>query len=381
VSEESIRIVIAGGGTGGHVQPAIAVSEVLRQRTDVQLTWIGSSTGVEKDSAREREIPFRAIPTGKLRRYFSLRTIADAFRIPAGILRARLHIGEIRPDVIFSTGGFVSVPTVVAGWLAGIPVVTHEQTATIGLANKINARVADRVALAYQGTRELIPFASDRIVVTGNPVRSELHDGNSERARQDLGFPEKMPVIYVTGGSLGAQALNATIRSIIPGLVHKTCIIHQCGPAAMNGDYPRLLETRAGLPAELQHRYVVRELIGRELADIYSLADLVIGRSGGGTVAELALLGKPSILIPLPGTSSDEQTRNARILADAGAAILIPQLELSPERLLQHILTLIEDRPRLERMSLDARSVAQPNAAAMLADEILMLARSTGSRH
>lgn len=379
MTDRQTRIVIAGGGTGGHVQPAIAVASVLRQRAPVALTWIGSSSGIEQETARSQEILFHAIPTGKLRRYFSLHTILDAVRIPFGILRARLLLRSLKPDVVFSTGGFVSVPTVVAAWLAGIPIVTHEQTATIGLANKINARLADRIALAYVQTGELLPNAGDRLVVTGNPVRGELSGGDGERGRSALGFSDALPIIYITGGSLGAQAINQTIQQSLPELVKSAQIVHQCGPAAMNGDYPRLLEARANLPTDLRDRYVVRERIRPELADIYACTDLVIGRSGGGTVAELALLGKPSILIPLPGTSSDEQTRNAQVLANAGGAILLPQSELSPERLTHQVAALIADPDHRAKMANAAKSVAMPDAAQRLAQEILTLATESDS--
>ncbi len=379
MTDRPTRIVIAGGGTGGHVQPAIAVSSVLRQRADVELTWIGSSGGIEKQTASEQQILFHAIPTGKLRRYFSIHTLLDAIRIPFGILRARLLLRSLQPDVVFSTGGFVSVPTVVAAWMAGIPSITHEQTATIGLANKINARLADRIALAYTQTRELLSSAGDRVIITGNPVRGGLKSGDSDRGLTLFGFTRDLPVVYVTGGSLGAQAVNQTIQKAIPDLVQHAQVIHQCGPAAANGDYPRLLETRKALPTDVQSRYVVRERIGEELANIYACADLVIGRSGGGTVAELALLGKPSILVPLPGTSSDEQTRNARVLADVDASILIPQIELSPERLVNQLRELLSDPERLAKMSDAARSVAMPDAAERLADEILQLASAKKS--
>jgi UDP-N-acetylglucosamine--N-acetylmuramyl-(pentapeptide) pyrophosphoryl-undecaprenol N-acetylglucosamine transferase len=375
VSERPIRILIAGGGTGGHVQPAIAVAPELRQRENVELSWIGSSGGVERDIAAEQQIQFLSIPTGKLRRYFSLHTFLDAVRIPFGVLRARLHLRTVQPDVVFSTGGFVSVPTVVAAWMAGIPVITHEQTATIGLANKINARLADRIALAYEATRKLIDHAGDRVIITGNPVRAELIEGDPKRAREEFRLPDDLPIIYVTGGSLGAQAVNQTIQQMIPELVEQAIVIHQCGPAAVNGDLPRLQQTRLNLPEQLQQRYVVRERIGPELADVYAAADLVIGRSGGGTVAELALLGKPSILVPLPGTSSDEQTRNARILADAGGAVVIPQSELSATRLAGEVSQLLSDPDRRASMSLSASSVAQPDAATKLAEEILKLAQ------
>ncbi|MEX2426535.1 MAG: undecaprenyldiphospho-muramoylpentapeptide beta-N-acetylglucosaminyltransferase [Thermomicrobiaceae bacterium] len=370
-----VHITIAGGGTGGHVQPAIAVADVLLSEEDVELSWIGSSTGIEQQSATERGIPFVSIPTGKLRRYFSLYTLTDALRIPLGIVRARMHLRRLQPDVIYSTGGFVSVPTVVAGWMAGIPVITHEQTATIGLANKINARLSNRIALAFEATRSLVPANSDKIVVTGNPVRGALVAGNPVTGREAFGLPDGLPLVYVTGGSLGAQAINETVRILIPDLVRDACIVHQCGPAAGNGDYPRLIEARNALPGELRERYVVRERIGAELADLYAAADLVVGRSGAGTVAELALLGKPSILIPLPGTASDEQTQNARILASAGAALLLHQAELTPTVLLSQISALLNDAKGRMEMAAAARSVAQPDAARLLAREILDLAR------
>lgn len=375
-----VRIVIAGGGTGGHVQPAIAVASALRQQANVDLDWIGSTGGVERDIAATQDIRFHSIPAGKLRRYFSLYTFLDAFRIPLGILRARLHLRSIRPDVVYSTGGFVSVPTVVAAWLAGIPVITHEQTATIGLANKINARLADRIALAYQETSGLLGHARDRITITGNPVRAELIHGDPTRARQSFNLPQDLPIIYVTGGSLGAQAINQAVQAIIPELLERAVVIHQCGPAAVNGDLPRLQQTRLDLPGHLQRRYVVRERIGPELADIYAAADIVIGRSGGGTVAELALLGKPSILIPLPGTSSDEQTRNAQVLADAGGAVLLPQSELTPQRLLEEVIRILGDADQRSSMSLSASSVAQLDAAELLAAEILSLAEKSSTR-
>jgi UDP-N-acetylglucosamine--N-acetylmuramyl-(pentapeptide) pyrophosphoryl-undecaprenol N-acetylglucosamine transferase len=377
LAEVPVRIVIAGGGTGGHVQPAIAVIRELKAIANVELLWIGSSNGYEVGVAREDEIEFRAIPTGKLRRYISIHTAIDTVRVPAGIVRARIHLRSFRPDVIFSTGGFVSVPTVVAGWLAGIPIITHEQTATIGLANRINARFANRIALAYERTATLLENYRERTVITGNPVRPELLDGDAERARQELGIEPDIPIIYITGGSLGAQALNNAVRSTIPKILDHAAVIHQCGPASINGDLPRLLETRQSLSNSIQSRYVVRERFGSELADIYAAADIIIGRAGAGTVAELALLGKPSILVPLPGAAGDEQTRNAETLSDRGGAILLAQSELSGKRLRTEIENLLKDRDRLRKMSEGARSVAQPGAARLLASEILDLARSS----
>jgi UDP-N-acetylglucosamine--N-acetylmuramyl-(pentapeptide) pyrophosphoryl-undecaprenol N-acetylglucosamine transferase len=287
VNANPLKIVIAGGGTGGHVQPAVAVATKLREMADVDLTWIGSNAGVERGAATVRGIPFYSIPTGKLRRYLSLYTVSDAVRIPFGILRARMLLRSIHPDVVFSTGGFVSVPTVISAWLAGIPIITHEQTATVGLANRINARFADRIALAFEATTAEFPGQRHRLVVTGNPVRPELLGGDGERARRELNLPDDRPVIYVTGGSLGARAINNTVRTLIPELIRASVVIHQCGPSSANGDFPRLLEQRQLLPADLRQRYVVRERLGDELAHVYALADLVVGRGGAGPLGAI----------------------------------------------------------------------------------------------
>lgn len=372
----ALRIVIAAGGTGGHIQPAVATLQALRQRIPVEPLWIGSHTGFEADAAAAEGVPFRRIATGKLRRYVSLHTPVDALRIPLGILQALRILRAARPDVVFSTGGFVSVPTVVAARLLKIPTLSHEQTAIIGLANRINARFCDVLALAY-------PIAATRLgrartLVTGNPVRASLRHGDPEGIRQ-LGLDPAQPLVYVTGGALGAQAINQAVRATLPELLPHTQILHQCGPSTANGDYPRLLAAREALPAELQDRYVVVERLGEELPAVYAAADLIVGRAGAGTVAEIATLGKPAIFIPLPRAGGDEQMRNARMLADADAAILLPQTELRPERLVTEIRGLIDAPERLRIMGERALAQSHDGAADRLADAVLALAGRTSS--
>lgn len=373
--KEGLRLAITGGGTGGHVLPALAVVDDLRQRGALaDLIWIGSSEGVESQAADEAGIRFFAIPTGKLRRYLSLRNLTDAARIPLGVLAARRALAAFRPDVVLSTGGFVSVPAVVAA--RGIaPVLTHEQTAILGLANRINARFADVLAISHSQTESLAARLHGCVVVTGNPIRTSLTAGDRSRGLQHLGFEADLPVVYVTGGARGASPINQRIAALLPGILEQAQIVHQTGPLSANADASNLSERKETLPEAVRHRYHVVEFLGEELPDIYAVADLVVGRAGAGTIAELAYVGLPAILVPLPGARGDEQAVNARVLGDIGAAVVIDQQNATPERLQMEILALLEDPDRRARMATAARTIARPDAAARLTEELLSLAR------
>jgi UDP-N-acetylglucosamine--N-acetylmuramyl-(pentapeptide) pyrophosphoryl-undecaprenol N-acetylglucosamine transferase len=370
------RLLIAGGGTGGHVLPALAVLEELARRGQRgEVLWLGSAAGLEREAAARAGIPFRAIPTGKLRRYLSIHTATDAVRIPAGVAAAWRQVRRFRPDVVFSTGGFVSVPSVIAA-ARSTPMLTHEQTAILGLATRINARFADVLAVSYEQTAQRAAAIHRRVVVTGNPVRASLANGDAARALSRFGFDQERPVLYVTGGARGASPLNDRLAALLPGLLDRVQVVHQTGPASANPDAARLAAERARWPTELQNRYQVVEFVGDELADLYAVASLIVGRAGAGTVAELAMLGKPAVLIPLPGTGGDEQTHNARLLAEAGGAILISQAEATPERLGALLRELLADPVRLSEMSAKARTVGRSDAASRLTDELLALART-----
>ena len=375
MSDNPLRLIIAGGGTGGHVLPAIAVIDELRQRQAIaDLLWIGSHTGLERDAAAAAGVPFASIETGKLRRYFALQTVTDAARIPIGLAQARRLVRRFQPTVVFSTGGFVSVPTVVAA-RGRAPVLTHEQTAILGLATRINARFANTVATSYERTARTASELHPRVLVTGNPVRASLVTGDRGRGRAHWQFDEALPLIYVTGGSLGASPLNQRVSALLPDLLDHALVLHQAGAAAANHDAAELERRRASWPEARQQRYRVVEFVGPELADVYAAADLVVSRAGAGTVAELAYLGKPSILVPLPGTGGDEQTHNARLLAELGGAVLLPQSEATPDRLRSEILGLLASPERRVSMAAAARSVGRTDAAARLADAILNLHR------
>ena len=369
-----IRLVIAGGGTGGHVLPAVAVVEEIRRRDlPIELLWIGGHSGVEREIAEANSIPFTAIQTGKLRRYLSPQTVTDMMRIPVGITQAFRKLRAFQPDVIFGTGGAVSFPTIFAGARLA-PILTHEQTAQIGVSNKMAARFADVFAVAFEETAHLARLRHGHVVVTGNPVRSSILGGSREAGLQRYGFTEEAPILYVTGGARGASPVNTRVEAMLPGILDHVQILHQAGPASANDDVARLRSLRESWPETLRRRYHVEEFIRDEIADVYAMSSLVLARSGAGTVTELGRVGLPSILIPLPGTWGDEQRKNAALLANVDAAVVVDQKDATPEKLESVILDLVRSPERLRAMSDAALTVGDPEAASKLLDELLKLA-------
>ena len=375
VGDRPLRLIIAGGGTGGHVLPAVAVLEELaRRQIQLDCLWVGSADGVERRAATDAGIPFRAVQTGKLRRYPSLKTARDAARIPVGIVQAARIIRGFRPDVILSTGGFVSVPTVVGARRSG-PIVTHEQTAILGLATRINLRFGCTLAISYPETALIARGMARRVELTGNPIRASLQGGDAERGRAAFGLSSDLPILTVMGGAKGATPVNQRVRDLLPGLLDHVQVVHQTGPAADgNDDATELAALRSSWPEEIRRRYVVRDFIREEMPDVYAMTDLVLARAGAGTVAELAGLGLPSILIPLPHAGGDEQTRNADVLARAGAAVMLRQDDATPDRLHETILAILNDPVRRQGMADTARSLGNPDAAARLTDLLIELA-------
>lgn len=372
-NQSPLRLVIAGGGTGGHVLPAVAVVEAIRRRgIPTEMLWIGGRNGVERELAERNGIPYTSIQTGKLRRYLALETVTDMARIPIGIAQTFRALRRFGPDVIFSTGGNVSFPTVLAGSRT-TPIITHEQTAQIGVANRMASRFADVFAVSFEETAQLARQRHGHVVVTGNPVRSSILGGSREAGLKRFDFSPDLPVLYVTGGARGASPLNERIEALLPELLDCVQILHQAGPASANPDVARLSALRATWPESAQRRYHITEFIRDEIADVYAMADLVLARAGAGTVAELARVGLPSILIPLPGTWGDEQTKNAKMLADAGAAEIIVQTEATPARLRETVLAILQDSQRRTAMGAAATTIGEPNAAERLLDEILKL--------
>jgi UDP-N-acetylglucosamine--N-acetylmuramyl-(pentapeptide) pyrophosphoryl-undecaprenol N-acetylglucosamine transferase len=382
---KTIKILVTGGGTGGHVSPALAVIQTLQETAQgadwtPEFRYIGSRGGVEKGLVEAAGIPFVGVQSGKLRRASSLRglltlkNLADAFRVPIGVGEALNEVRRFRPDVVLATGGYVSVPPVIAAGLLRLPVLIHEQTVQIGLANRIAACFATRIALTFDGSAsELPPRLRRKSFVTGNPVRQAIFGGDKTNAVARLGFDptdNALPTLYVTGGALGAQSINRAVESILPELLLSYRVVHQCGEK--DGD--RMAQFASALPVSLAKRYYATPFVGVEIADIFALADLVVARSGAGTVTEVAAVGKAALFIPLVPTGGDEQTRNAKRLVDAGAAVLLPSKDLDGPRLLSEIQALLSDPVRLSAMGQAATTLATPRAAYDLALAILEMA-------
>ena len=365
--EEALRrltpvdVVIAGGGTGGHTSPGLAVAALLRERSRT-CAWIGSRSGIEAQQVPRSGIPYVAISTGKLRRYWAWQNVADLLvNVPVGTLSVLRILRTLRPRVVFGTGGFVALPVVFAAALLRLPVVLHEQTAVPGLANRIGARFARRIAVTFPDRAGRFPAA--RVVVTGNPLRPELRAGSRSSAIARFQLDPAVPLVYVTGGAQGAHRINRVVGEALAPLAEQAQLIHQCGDNPVTGDRQWLEDRRAALPAALARRYTIMPYIGVELAGIYAAAALVVARAGAGTVNECCQLGMPALYVPLPGTRGDEQTENARIVERLGGAVVLPQSMLTTERLVREVRALLADPAGLKQMGEHARTLAVPDAA------------------
>ncbi|MBC7805692.1 MAG: UDP-N-acetylglucosamine--N-acetylmuramyl-(pentapeptide) pyrophosphoryl-undecaprenol N-acetylglucosamine transferase [Akkermansiaceae bacterium] len=389
-----VRILVTGGGTGGHVSPALAVVQTLRKWAETpgavfspEFLYLGSETGIESKLAREADIPFRSVATGKLRRsskgilgLVTAANLRDALRVPVGIGESFTAVRAFKPDVVLATGGYVSVPPVIAAGFSGVPVLIHEQTVTVGLANKIAGRFAKRIALSFaESIEELPPPLRKKAVVTGNPVRSIIFGGNRANAASRYGFviaDDALPCVYVTGGAQGSRIINRAILEVLAELLAFCRIVHQCGkqPEGTEQDFDRLAADRAALPDEMKQRYHVTPFVETsEIGDLFALADLIVGRSGAGTVTEVCALGKPAIFVPLQPASGDEQMRNAQRLVKIGAARVIRQEDCNGMIFLQALRQLLGEPEQLRIMGESSQTLATPGATRDLASELLRL--------
>lgn len=324
------RIVLTGGGTAGHVTPNIALIPQLKEHGfDIQ--YIGSYDGIEKKLIEDLGIPYHGIASGKLRRYFDLKNFSDPFRVMKGYLQAKKLLKHLKPDMIFSKGGFVTVPVVQAAKGLHIPVIIHESDMTPGLANKLAIPAATKICCNFPETISYLP--QGKAVLTGSPIREELHSGNRLRALKFCGFSSEKPVLLIIGGSLGSVAVNTAIRGILPELLKTFQIIHLCG----KGNVDESLTNTSG--------YVQYEYIKQELADLFALADIVVSRAGANAICELLDLRKPMLLIPLSASASrGDQILNARSFQKQGFCEMLEEENLTPDTLLSAILSLYKNR-------------------------------------
>jgi UDP-N-acetylglucosamine--N-acetylmuramyl-(pentapeptide) pyrophosphoryl-undecaprenol N-acetylglucosamine transferase len=323
-----MRILFTGGGTAGHVTPNIALIKRLLAE-GWQVDYVGSKTGIERELiAGVPGVTYHAISSGKLRRYFSWQNFADPFRIVRGVFEARRLIRACKPDVIFSKGGYVSVPVVVAA--GKTPVVAHESDFSPGLANRIAARYADRVCVTFADTARHI--SGGRAVHTGTPIRPELYGGDRDRALAFTGLSGDKPVLLVMGGSSGAQRLNELVRGALARLLPSFDVIHLCGRGKV--------DAAAARPGYVQYEY-----IDRELPDLLALADIVLSRAGANAVFEFLALAKPAVLVPLPlSASRGDQIQNAKYFEKKGYAVMVDQDTATPDTVADAVAHLYENR-------------------------------------
>lgn len=324
------HIVLTGGGTAGHVTPCIALLPGLKKE-GYNIHYIGSYNGIERKLIEDCHIPYHGISSGKLRRYFDLKNFSDPLKVVKGYFEAQKLLKQIKPDIVFSKGGFVTVPVVLAAKKYKIPVITHESDMTPGLANKLALPAARKVCVNFPETLKYLP--EEKAVLTGTPIRKELFSGNKIRGLDFCGLSANKPVIMVIGGSSGSRAINEVIRGMLPTLLMDYQVIHLCGKGNLDD---RLTDT-AG--------YVQYEYIQSELSDLFAAADLVISRAGANAICELLALRKPNILIPLPAASSrGDQILNAESFEHQGYSYLLKEENLSLNSLLEAVNTVMEKR-------------------------------------
>lgn len=350
------KIVLTGGGTAGHVTPNIALMPELKKR-GYSISYIGSYEGMEKNMITETGTPYYGVATGKLRRYIDLKNITDPFKVVKGYFEARSHLKKIKPDVIFSKGGFVAVPVVRAAKALKIPVIIHESDMTPGLANRICIPCAAKICCNFPETMQYLP--KEKAVLSGSPIRSELFEGNKARGLAFCGFNDQKPVLLIMGGSLGAVAVNNAIRAILPELLKEYQVIHLCGKGKTDDSFN-------GIPG-----YVQYEFIKDELRDLMAAADLFISRAGANAICEILALRKPNILIPLPaGASRGDQILNAESFQKQGFSYLLPEEEITNEKLLAVIREVYQNRASYKK-AMDASNQNQAiDIIAGLIDEL-----------
>ena len=315
-------IVLTGGGTAGHVTPNIALIPSL-QEEGWNIQYIGSKKGIEKELIEKTNIPYHGISSGKLRRYMSVENLKDPFKVVKGLFEAYNLLRKIKPNVVFSKGGFVTVPVVLAARMLGIPVIIHESDITPGLANKIASKGAKVICVNFP---ETLKYVGNKGVLTGTPIRKELFDGKAGVGRKLCGFEEDKPVLLVMGGSLGSVKINNCLRETLNDLQRDFNIVHICGKNNVD-------ESLKGIKGYCQFEYV-----GEELPHLFAMADMMLSRAGANALAEIVALKLPNLLVPLSKeTSRGDQILNANSMMKQGYSLVLQEEELTPETLMTNI--------------------------------------------
>ena len=425
-----MKVLLTGGGTGGHLIPLLAVVSELKKLSKEKETarpefLLLTSDSEFNENISDAGIQIKTIKAGKLRRYFSWKNFADIFKIPIGIIQSLYYIYKFKPDVVFSKGGFTSIPPVVAAWILRIPIITHESDIIPGLANKIIARLSSKILISFSAAEKY--FNKNEIILTGNPVRDDITKGKKENALKFFDLSSDLPTILIFGGSQGAQKINEMVLKILPDLIERCQVIHQCGtknydkikseiknlsprrnlsaePACRTGrdcdeqtrDPLQSLPVRqAGSAERLQRggsegilkikntvdnlnlenpeRYKLYSYLDKKMKDAYAIADIVVSRAGANSISEIAVLGKPNILIPLSTSAANHQFKNAEFFVKKGASLLINETVSSSDDLLNCILKILSDKNLRDEMKNALQDLSPQDSARRIAKEIMKI--------
>lgn len=367
-----MRIVLAGGGTGGHIFPLAAVARKIKekQKSDIKFLFVGPDGNLEKEAMAAEGIPCKFISSGKMRRYFSPQNFLDIFKVLLGFFKSLWILLVFMPDAIFSKGGYASLPVVLAAWIYHIPVLIHESDAIPGIANRIAEKFSKRVAVSYPLAAGY--FSSSKVALTGNPVRESILGGNADAARKNFGLAESRPLIFVTGGSQGSHIINLAIIKILPKLLKRAQIIHQTGEE----DYEEVsrLAAQQGIKIGRDGYFIFSFLKSEEMRDALAVSDLIVSRAGADSIAGIAAAKKASILIPLMTSANDHQRMNAFELAKIGGSLVLEEKNLTESILFGNIEKLLSNNKLRKEMSEKINVFYHPDAADKIAEGVIELA-------
>jgi len=375
---QRMRILVSGGGTGGHIYPALAVARELQKTYGAEILYLGDADGLETRLVPQAGFKLVTVHAGRLHRYWSARTVRDLARVPVGFLEARRHVRAFAPHAVFTSGGYVAVPAGFAARRMHIPLLIHQQDVPPNLANRLLRPMANRISVSFEESLAYFPKNKTRLL--GNPVRDSVLAvvGTDPRAqKRNLGFSPAFPLLVVTGGSQGARHINQATTEALPKLLERFQVLHISGQFTYDETQAAAMEQVRSLPEHVRQRYRLVPYLNEDMPVALAAADAVISRSGAATLAELAVLGKPSLLVPLPpGFGGSPQEANAATFAKHGAAQVILDKDLTGETLLAGVTDLFAAPEHRIQMGQAARSFARPRAAQDLAAAVLGLAQA-----
>lgn len=377
-----MRVLVSGGGTGGHIYPALAVATQLQKEYQAEILYLGSDDGLETELAPQMGFPYAIIKAGKLQRYLSWKTVTGVARVPVGMAQAVRIVRKFRPHVVFTSGGYVAVPAGMAARLNGVPFLMHQEDVSPNLSNRLIAPLATRISVAFADSLKYFPRG--KTLQLGNPVREailEMRASSPQEARRSLGLEAEVPVLLVTGGSQGARHLNQVVCHALPGLLTHCQVLQISGKKLFDETRELAEQTMANLADQQKQRYRLVPYMDAEMPTALQAAELVLCRSGAATLSELAVLSKPSILVPLPpALGGSPQEVNADMFGRQQAAQVIRDDDLTPEMLLDRVITVLSSRSLLESMAQAAGKIAKPEATREIALHIMTLAGAAAQK-